>query len=66
MDQIKSHADAEQHKHRVSSVFNTVSADYANAALLFFPFTADRIVYYLQPRCGWKGLDVAMGTVALC
>ena len=66
MDQIKSHADAEQHKHRVSSVFNTVSADYDNAALRFFPFTADRMVDYLKPHRGWTVLDVATGTGALC
>ena len=66
MDQIKDQADVEQHKHRISSVFNTVSEDYDNAALRFFPFTAKRMVDYLQPRRGWKVLDVATGTGALC
>jgi len=56
---------AEQHKQRVTSVFNDASQDYDNAALRFFPFTADRMVDYLQPHPGWKILDVATGTGAL-
>lgn len=66
MGQIKNHAEAEQHKQRVSMVFNTVAADYDNAALRFFTSTADRMVDFLQPRRGWKVLDVATGTGALC
>lgn len=59
-------AEVEQHKQHVTTVFNAVSADYDNAVLRFFPFTADRMVDYLQPRRGWKVLDVATGTGALC
>ena len=66
MDSIKNQAEVEQHKQRISTIFNTVSTDYDNAALRFFPFTADRMVEYLQPHRGWKILDVATGTGALC
>jgi ubiquinone/menaquinone biosynthesis C-methylase UbiE len=66
MDQIKNQTEAEQHKQRVATVFNIASADYDNTALRLFPFTADRMVDYLQPRQGWKVLDVATGTGALC
>lgn len=66
MDQINDQADAEQHKQRITTIFNAVSADYDNAALRFFPSTADRMVDYLQPCRGWKVLDVAAGTGALC
>jgi len=59
-------AEVEQHKRRVSAVFDTVSADYDNAALRFFPSTAERMVDYLQPHRGWEILDVATGTGALC
>lgn len=65
MEQIKNHPEAEQHKLRISSVFNTASEGYDCAALRFFLYTADRMVNYLQPRRGWKVLDVATGTGAL-
>jgi ubiquinone/menaquinone biosynthesis C-methylase UbiE len=62
----KDQAEVAQHKQRVTRVFNIASADYDNTALRFFPFTADRMVDYLRPRRGWKVLDVATGTGALC
>lgn len=65
MDSIKNQTEVEQHKQRIATIFNTVSSDYGNAALRFFPLTADRMVEYLQPRGGWKVLDVATGTGAL-
>ncbi len=57
--------ETEQHKQRVTGIFNTVASDYDNAALRFFPFAADRMVDYLQPHRGWKVLDVATGTGVL-
>lgn len=52
-------------KQTVAAVFNRVCQDYDHPALRFFPFTADRMVAHLQPRRGWKVLDVATGTGAL-
>jgi ubiquinone/menaquinone biosynthesis C-methylase UbiE len=66
MDPMNNLIDVEHHKQRVTAVFNEVSEDYDKAALRFFPFTADRMVEFLQPRRGWKVLDVATGTGALC
>lgn len=65
MNNVSDFFQGEQHKQRVTKVFNTASSDYDNVALRFFPFTADRMVDYLQPHRGWKVLDVATGTGVL-
>lgn len=54
--------ESQQHKQRVTGVFNTIADGYGNTALRFFPFTADQIVDILRPRSGSKVLDVATGT----
>jgi len=54
--------ESQQHKQRVTGVFNTIADGYGNAALRFFPFSADHIVSILKPRPGSKVLDVATGT----
>lgn len=58
-------ADPDLQKQTVAAVFNRVCQDYDHPALRFFPLTADRMVAHLQPRPGWKVLDVATGTGAL-
>jgi ubiquinone/menaquinone biosynthesis C-methylase UbiE len=58
-------AEATTRKSAVSAVFDRVCQDYDHPALRFFPFTAERMVTQLQPRSGWKVLDVATGTGAL-
>lgn len=65
MSHGKNHTQAEQHKQRITTIFNAASTDYDNAALRFFPYTADRMVEYLKPHRGWTVLDVATGTGAL-
>lgn len=59
-------AEAEEHKQSISAVFNAVSSDYDNSALRFFTLTAEHMIEYLKPQRGWKVLDVATGTGALC
>ena len=53
---------SQQHKQRVTGVFNTIADGYGNAALRFFPFCADQIVDILRPAPGSMVLDVATGT----
>jgi len=55
----------EQHKQRVTSVFETIAPGYDHPALRFFAFAADRIVAELKPKPGQKVLDVATGTGAV-
>lgn len=57
--------EGEQHKQRISTVFDTISSGYDDPVLRFFPFCADRMVSILQPEKGWKVLDVATGTGAV-
>jgi ubiquinone/menaquinone biosynthesis C-methylase UbiE len=57
--------DGDQHKQRISTVFDAVSSGYDDPALRFFPLCAERMVSILQPKKGWKVLDVATGTGAL-
>jgi len=64
-DRPVSEPETEQHKARVTAVFNAACDDYDNAALRLFPFTADALVNTLRPHRGWKVLDVATGTGAL-
>jgi ubiquinone/menaquinone biosynthesis C-methylase UbiE len=56
---------AQQHKQRVTGVFDAIAAGYDHAALRFFVFAADRVVKILQPRPGQKILDIATGTGAV-
>jgi ubiquinone/menaquinone biosynthesis C-methylase UbiE len=62
---MSSEADIQQHKHKVTGIFDTIALGYDNAALRFFPFCADNIVSVLQPKPGQKVLDVATGTGAV-
>jgi len=55
----------DEHKQKVIQIFDKVADGYDNAAMRFFPFTADRAIKVLQPRPGQKILDVATGTGAV-
>lgn len=54
-----------EQKRNVALVFDSVAGVYDSPALRFFPFCAERMVGYLQPRRGAKVLDVATGTGAV-
>ena len=56
---------AQQHKQRVTGVFDTIAPGYDHAALRFFIFAADRVAKTLKPQPGQKILDVATGTGAV-
>ena len=62
MSDITESDQSQQHKQRVTGVFNTIADGYSNASLRFFPFCADQIVDILRPAPGSKVLDVATGT----
>jgi ubiquinone/menaquinone biosynthesis C-methylase UbiE len=49
---------------RARAVFDLVAQGYDRAALRFFPFAADQLVFSLKPAPGTKVLDVACGTGA--
>lgn len=51
-----------ENKQWVLNTFNTIAGDYDNAALRFFPITADTLIHLLKPKPGSKLLDVAAGT----
>lgn len=52
-------------KQKITEVFDTVSGNYDNPATRFFPFCADRLITHLQPRAGYRILDIATGTGAV-
>ena len=49
------------HKAQLVSLFDRIAPGYARAALRFFPFAADRMVYKLRVAPGEKVLDVGTG-----
>ncbi|HEB58897.1 MAG TPA: methyltransferase domain-containing protein [Gammaproteobacteria bacterium] len=59
------HPIDEQRKQALIETFEAVAAGYDNPAQRYFPFCADRLVTFLQPRPGEKILDVGTGTGAV-
>jgi len=49
---------------KVAQVFDSVADGYDNEVMRFFPFSADRMLRILNPRPGWRLLDIATGTGA--
>jgi len=54
--------DPQVYKQRLAALFDTLAPGYDRAALRFFAFAADRMVYRLRLAPGEKVLDVATGT----
>lgn len=54
--------DPEVYKQRLAALFDTLAPGCDRAALRFFAFAADRMVYRLRLAPGEKVLDVATGT----
>jgi arsenite methyltransferase len=50
------------HKRRLSNIYNLASAGYDKPAVRFFPIAAERLVEYARITQGEKVLDVATGT----
>ena len=52
-------------KEKVKDLFDQVASLYDNPAMRFFPFCGDRMISHLQPKPGFKVLDIATGTGAV-
>jgi ubiquinone/menaquinone biosynthesis C-methylase UbiE len=57
--------EPEQHKRKITQVFDTVASGYDNPSQRFFQLCADQLVADIKPRQGSKLLDIATGTGAV-
>jgi len=64
-DEVLPNSLEQQHKQRVTSVFEAIASGYDNPPMQFFAFAADRTVSELNLKPGQYVLDIATGTGAV-